>query len=1213
MLEIRNITKTYRSKTGESVKALDNVSVSFPESGMVFILGKSGSGKSTLLNVIGGLDSYDSGEFIIKGKSSKDFGGSDFDAYRNTFIGFIFQEYNVLDEFSVGANIALALELQGKKATPDKINEILSQVDLLSFAHRKPNELSGGQKQRVAIARALVKEPQIIMADEPTGALDSNTGKQIFDTLKALSREKLVLVVSHDRDFAERYADRIIELSDGRIISDVTKHEVASSRVSEGIDRVSSHILKIKGGYQLTAADVEMINAYLKNNKQDLILSGDTRVNEELRSAAGITEGGGTSVFESTNDQTDYKLQKYDAKQTKFIRSRLPMKNALKMGASGLKHKRFRLVLTILLSLVAFSMFGLADTMGAYDKIAAATRSMADSGIANASVVLGVRHTYHWGEESSSYYSPAAMNDADIKTLSEKTGLAFVPVFNGTTSSNSRQFPLEDNLKKAASLSGDAYEGCLYGYASLTAGDFENAGLRLVGRMPAADDEIVISEFIYRQLNLTGFKNDAKNESVAAGTLTMEESGENSIIGKHLCPDNSAFTSESKQLKVVGVVDTKFEYDRYKAFLPEDKPTVPNTGKENNDLTEMILLNELRDTLRYGFHTIGFVTQNYINTMAENMDRSGDRSLGVYTGNFNLGFYYATPGAEGSEPDKNTSSYGVGRVADSAAIAKLPVTFFDGVARTKLAENEYIVSQNMIESLCNGLGSVEFDDSTLRSAAETLLGRDLIEAAKAENPDANWNDVYRQAAIRKYAAEAVAAHKSEMIAHYGAGWADEGYEQELYSDVMNYNLWSSGSFRVKDAESIYSDFARKLAPAVASAFGVSCAADAPYPWVETLMEAQNGSASGALKMDFWTFSRLFDSYLLYKDITENNLLSHSALRKAIKDFDGNALPEDFDSRPEDDRYRIFASSYSMFIEKLNSGSNPAKYKNPYGSYLPSAAAKMAYARFLSMAGTQELRLKITTWKYDEYSGEGREQLVTTLTGCRVVGFFEDPNNNNSDLCVSETLSAKMTDLRAQSGEQSSWEEKAAHEDGIWSFAIAAMPKDHGTVRKLVELSYDGSGDLQFSLRNQVMNTLENFNSFIETGAKVFLYIGLGFAVFSALLLMNFISVSISYKKREIGILRAVGARSSDVFKIFFSESFIIAFINYVLSIIGTVTAIFFLNRWMRGEGINVTLLNFGVRQLLLMFAVSLLVAAVASFLPVWLIARKKPVDAIKDR
>ena len=137
MLEIRNVTKVYRSKTGEEVRALDNVSVTFPEAGMVFILGKSGSGKSTLLNIMGGLDSYDSGEFIIKGKSSKDFVGSDFDAYRNTFIGFIFQEYNVLDDFTVGANIGLALELQGKKATDEAINSILAQVDLLNYAKRQ--------------------------------------------------------------------------------------------------------------------------------------------------------------------------------------------------------------------------------------------------------------------------------------------------------------------------------------------------------------------------------------------------------------------------------------------------------------------------------------------------------------------------------------------------------------------------------------------------------------------------------------------------------------------------------------------------------------------------------------------------------------------------------------------------------------------------------------------------------------------------------------------------------------------------------------------------------------------------------------------------------------------------------------------------------------------------------------------------------------------
>ena len=200
MLEAVNLSKVYKIKKGVPVTALDNVSIRFPEKGMVFLLGKSGSGKSTLLNVLGGLDKYDSGEIRIKGVSSGNFKQKHFDSYRNTYVGFIFQEYNVLDDFTVGANIALSMELQGKKATNKEINEILKQVDLEGMGSRKPNELSGGQKQRVAIARALVKKPEIIMADEPTGALDSNTGKQVFDTLKKLSATKLVIVVSHDRE-----------------------------------------------------------------------------------------------------------------------------------------------------------------------------------------------------------------------------------------------------------------------------------------------------------------------------------------------------------------------------------------------------------------------------------------------------------------------------------------------------------------------------------------------------------------------------------------------------------------------------------------------------------------------------------------------------------------------------------------------------------------------------------------------------------------------------------------------------------------------------------------------------------------------------------------------------------------------------------------------------------------------------------------------------
>ena len=176
-----------------------------------------------------------------------------------------------------------------------------------------------------------------------------------------------------------------------------------------------------------------------------------------------------------------------------------------------------------------------------------------------------------------------------------------------------------------------------------------------------------------------------------------------------------------------------------------------------------------------------------------------------------------------------------------------------------------------------------------------------------------------------------------------------------------------------------------------------------------------------------------------------------------------------------------------------------------------------------------------------------------------------------------------------------------------------MGSDVNVIRQLVEMSYDESGDLRFMLQNPIMDTLESFNSFIEVGAMIFLYVGIGFAVFSALLLMNFIATSISYKKREIGVLRAVGARSSDVFKIFFSEALMIATINLIFSTALVVAGIIVTNQLMHNNGINITLLHYGVRQFVLMLLISVAVALLASFLPVNKIARKKPVDAIKDR
>ena len=220
MIEITNINKTYKSKTKDAVKAIQGINLEFSKNGLVFLLGKSGSGKSTFLNILGGLDSANTSKIFINKKKLDRFDETTCSLYRNTYVGFVFQEYNLLDNLNVYKNIELALQMQGKTDTQETILRVLKQVGLEGLEERELDELSGGQKQRVAIARAIVKDPTIILADEPTGNLDSETSEQIFELFKELSKDRLVIVVSHDAEFAHKYADRIIEISDGEIIHD---------------------------------------------------------------------------------------------------------------------------------------------------------------------------------------------------------------------------------------------------------------------------------------------------------------------------------------------------------------------------------------------------------------------------------------------------------------------------------------------------------------------------------------------------------------------------------------------------------------------------------------------------------------------------------------------------------------------------------------------------------------------------------------------------------------------------------------------------------------------------------------------------------------------------------------------------------------------------------------------------------------------------------
>ncbi len=260
MLELKKICKSY--KTGDfTQKALDNISLKFRKNEFVSILGTSGSGKTTFLNIVGGLDKYDSGDLIINGTSTKKYKDKDWDAYRNNCVGFVFQSYNLISHISILNNVEMSLILSGisKKERKARALEVLKKVGLEKHANKKPNQLSGGQMQRVAIARALVNNPEIILADEPTGALDSKTSEDIMNLIKEVAKDKLVIMVTHNEEIAKKYSTRIVNLKDGVILHDSNPYK------EENVDK--TYQMKRTSMSFLTALKLSLNNIFTKKGR----------------------------------------------------------------------------------------------------------------------------------------------------------------------------------------------------------------------------------------------------------------------------------------------------------------------------------------------------------------------------------------------------------------------------------------------------------------------------------------------------------------------------------------------------------------------------------------------------------------------------------------------------------------------------------------------------------------------------------------------------------------------------------------------------------------------------------------------------------------------------------------------------------------------------------------------------------------------------------
>ena len=315
MLQLKNIVKTYI--TGDMKQdALRGVSISFRKNEFVSILGQSGSGKTTMLNIIGGLDRYTSGDLVINGVSTKEYKDADWDFYRNNSIGFVFQSYNLIPHQSVLANVEMALTLAGvsKKERKQRAISVLKKVGLGDHIHKKPNQMSGGQMQRVAIARALVNNPDILLADEPTGALDSETSLQIMELLKEIAKDKLVIMVTHNPELAEKYSTRIVKLLDGEIVNDTNpfsetvkevqriKHKKISMSFFTALSLSFNNLRTKKGRTLLTsfAGSIGIIgialilalstgmNTYIADVQKDTMASYPITISDETIDVSGV-------------------------------------------------------------------------------------------------------------------------------------------------------------------------------------------------------------------------------------------------------------------------------------------------------------------------------------------------------------------------------------------------------------------------------------------------------------------------------------------------------------------------------------------------------------------------------------------------------------------------------------------------------------------------------------------------------------------------------------------------------------------------------------------------------------------------------------------------------------------------------------------------------------------------------------------------------------
>lgn len=1270
MLEVKDLKKFYKTKGGVEVHALDGVSIKFPETGMVFLLGKSGSGKSTLLNVAGGLDKPDSGEIIVKGKSSKNFSQSDFDSYRNTFVGFIFQEYNILNEFNIETNIALALELQGKKNDKKTVDELLETVDLKGMGKRKPNTLSGGQKQRIAIARALIKQPEIIMADEPTGALDSNTGKQVLDTLKKLSETKLVIIVSHDRDFAEQYGDRIIELKDGKILTDHSKQLVNAESITSNINKIGEDTIQIKDISKLSDAEVGKIFKELKGDGEVIISCNQESV-ANFKKAAKISEDGSREHFKDT-DLDSIQINSYDGTKTKFIKSKLPLKHAVKMGGSNLKIKPGRLIFTMFLSVIAFTMFGILSTLMFYNpafSYASALQSepyqslimRKNYNVKNSQYRMDKNGNSELEYESVDKYETNTSKE-DVEKLNQNTvGLNFAGFYKISVS-------LGNYLKESTTLPYYS-NSTLFGLSDCGEGFFISNGFsKLAGKYPTENNEIAISEYSYSLFEKRGYVDPSTSISKPINNYNDLL---NSKINVNL---HGKSGSKNVELKIVGIYKMDDAYtDPQFAILKKDDTS--SVSQKQLDEIE----NRFDDICSSSMFGLGYVSttfyDEYQNYLVEN---SYDSQHRIYANQFyGLDFKDGEQYQYFLDADEEVKSY---YYPDSEW------NCFNGYTTNSLKEEkDYLIFVDENGNELSDVPTLAMDEFMISGSDYSVyncfydMGNMVIAnqygyfdedgELKYYTPYYGYSscDLYVNYSTLDYKFEPTEGYTSldsnfiivgtnDEVIFYSVG--DQLYDKNgngvgnTYSltEVNLTNTYSVKLYIDKDTLTIYKEndvnvdyYNNKYTlktDSTKEVFPFSCEyyvdsngdiqLDYSYEYIKKTGAYVN-LETGELSLTKKPNTIFTNKYL--EDTNENRYIGTYVYNGWYsEDSEGNI------------KYSLSSDSQPLNVVISNDISRELRF---LGDKPETIGALCRYFNFMG----RDYDIENISMKYPDFdvenaiktkfSGNDMKLLYETYCEYMLITPYSQINRLSKGCIFSFdqksypmkfkgfVIPKENVNLEATYVVADGWKDKMIYPSGYteneytwYSKETTKYTIDHNaqyygvisitdkTTEQLTFMMKEYEDDSLYTVQNRVFLTIAMVTSLLSELETIFLIVGIVMAAFSGLMLLNFISTSISYKRKEIGILRAVGARGSDVFKIYFSESGIICGICFIISSIFSSLGCIILNNQL-SEGLSIKLFDFGLINIAIILAVSFVVGFIGTIFPVIKASRKPPVESIR--